>query len=94
MADKPQHNPTDPQSQRKALEDAERHANAKQPRNFKDDAMQDKQVRVEPDGTGPTSTGSFDADEDQARGSGNDTPDADRGKTTADENAPAKKSSR
>lgn len=73
MSDKPQHNPTDPESQRKALEEAERRANARQPRNFKDDALKDKQVRVEPDGTGPTSTGSFDTEEDREHGSGNPT---------------------
>jgi len=66
--------PTDPAQQRKDLEDAERKANNKQPRNFKDDALTDKQVHVEPDGTGPTSTGSFDTEEDRQRHSGNPTP--------------------
>lgn len=74
MTDKPSSpEPLGPEQQRKALEDAERRAHAKQPRNFKDDAMKDKQVRVEPDGTGPTSTETFDTEEDQKRGSGNDT---------------------
>ena len=65
---------TDPAQQRKDLEDAERKANEKQPRNFKDDALTDKQVHVEPDGTGPTSTGSFDTEKDRERNSGNPKP--------------------
>lgn len=71
MADKPSTEPLGPEQQRKALEEAERRAHAKQPRNFKNDAK-DKQVRVEPDGTGPTPTETFDPEEDQKRGSGND----------------------
>ena len=67
--------PTPPQEQREDLEDSERRANRDQPRNFKEDALEDKEVRVEPDGTGPTSTGTFDAPEDQQRGSGNDKKD-------------------
>jgi hypothetical protein len=51
--------------------DSARRANRDEPRNFKEDALEDKEVRVEPDGTGPTSTGSFDAPEDERRGSGN-----------------------
>lgn len=62
--------PTDPAKQREALLDAERKAHAGQPRNFKEDALKDKVVRVEPDGTGPTSTGSFDPQADQQQGSG------------------------
>ncbi len=57
--------------QRQALLDSERRANAQQPRNFKDDALSDKIVSVKPDGTGPTSTESFDPATDQASGSGN-----------------------
>lgn len=70
MPRKPRTTPVDPAKQRKDLEDAERSAHENQPRNFKDDALTDKQVRVEPDGTGPTSTGTFDTEEDQKRGSG------------------------
>ena len=62
----------DPQAQREALLDAQREANADQPRNFKEDALGDKVVDVEPDGTGPTSTESFDPPQDQAAGSGNE----------------------
>lgn len=61
---------TDPEQQREALLEAQRRANAGQPRNFKDDALTDKVVRIEPDGTGPTSTGTLDPQADQARGSG------------------------
>jgi hypothetical protein len=64
--------PTPAPAQREALLDNERRANRDEPRNFKDDALTDKEVRVEPDGTGPTSTGTFDTDKDQGRGSGND----------------------
>ena len=65
-------NSADAASQREALLDAQRRANAQQPRNFKEDALDDKVVDVEPDGTGPTSTESFDPPEDQSAGSGND----------------------
>jgi len=63
-----------PDAQRQALLDAERAAHADQPRSFKDDALTDKIVSVEPDGTGPTSTQSFDAPQDQRAGSGNNQP--------------------
>ena len=63
--------PTPPDKQREDLLESERRANRDQPRNFKEDALEDKEVRVEPDGTGPTSTGTFDAPEDQQKGSGN-----------------------
>jgi hypothetical protein len=63
--------PTPPLQQREALLDNQREANQDEPRNFKDDALTDKRVEVEPDGTGPTSTRTFDAPEDRARGSGN-----------------------
>lgn len=63
--------PTPPEEQRKDLIDSERRANRDQERNFKEDALEDKEVRVEPDGTGPTPTGTFDAPEDQQQGSGN-----------------------
>ncbi|MED5618442.1 hypothetical protein [Ideonella sp. BN130291] len=56
--------PTDktpkPDAQRDALLDSERQANKDQPRNFKDDALTDKVVKVEPDGTGPSPMGSLD----------------------------------
>ena len=64
----------DAQSQREALLDAQREAHADQPRNFKEDALADKVVEVEPDGTGPTGTETFDPPKDQSAGSGNDTP--------------------
>jgi hypothetical protein len=54
-----------PADQRDALLDAQRKANEQQPRNFKDDALDDKVVSVEPDGTGPTPTESFDPQEDR-----------------------------
>ena len=60
-----------PSKQRKDLLDAERAANKDEPRNFKDDALTDKRVEVEPDGTGHTPTGAFDAPEDRAQKSGN-----------------------
>jgi hypothetical protein len=66
--------PVPPEQQRDELLDSERKANREQPRNFKEDALTDKEVRVEPDGTGPTSTGTFDAPKDQQRDSGNDAP--------------------
>jgi len=62
--------PGSPQAQRDALIEAERAANAQQPRNFKDDALTDKIVSVEPDGTGPTSTRTFDTEADRQSGSG------------------------
>jgi hypothetical protein len=58
--------------QRDALLDSQRRANEGQPRNFKEDALNEKIVTVEPDGTGPTPTDTFDADADQALGSGGD----------------------
>ena len=62
----------DAEAQRRGLLDAQRTANQDQPRNFKDDALTDKVVRVEPDGTGPTSTGAFDPERDRQHGWGND----------------------
>ena len=59
-------------NQRDALLDSQRRANQGQPRNFKEDALTDKELTVEPDGTGPTSTGTFDTDTDQSLGSGDD----------------------
>lgn len=41
-------------AQRDALLRSEREAHEQQPRNFKEDALSDKQVHVEPDGTGPS----------------------------------------
>jgi hypothetical protein len=62
----------DPKKQNKELADAEHRANATQPRNFADDRLTDKQVHVEPDGTGPTPTDSFDSEKDRERGSGSE----------------------
>lgn len=64
--------PADTSDQRDALLDAQRRANQDHPRNFKEDALTEKVVRVEPDGTGPTPTETFDTDTDQALGSGGD----------------------
>ena len=74
MAEPSSTKPTAPEQQREDLLDAQRRAHRDEPRNFKEDALDDKVVRVEPDGTGPTSTGTFDATEDQPRGSGNPPP--------------------
>ncbi len=63
--------PGDGTDQRDALLEAQRRANQGRPRNVKEDALTDKLVTVEPDGTGPTSTGTFDSDTDQALHSGN-----------------------
>ena len=63
--------PTSPEQQREQLLDAQRKANEDSPRNFKEDALDDKQVHIEPDGTGPSSTESLDPQADQAKGSGN-----------------------
>jgi len=57
--------------QREALLESQRRANKDSPRNVREDALTDKVVTVEPDGTGPTSTGTFDAATDQALNSGN-----------------------
>jgi hypothetical protein len=63
---KPSHTqPVPPVQQREAVLESERQANRDEPRNFKDDALTDKVVRVEPDGTGPTPTQTFDAPKDQ-----------------------------
>jgi hypothetical protein len=59
--------PMPPKQQREALLDSERAANRDEPRNFKDDALTDKVVSVEPDGTGPTPTETFDAPQDRER---------------------------
>jgi hypothetical protein len=53
----------DPEAQRQALLEAQRKANSQQPRNFKEDALEDKVVHVEPDGTGPTPTETFDPED-------------------------------
>lgn len=58
------------ESQRDALLDAQRKAHRTQPDSFKEDALTDKVVSVEPDGTGPTPTETFDTDKDQRKGSG------------------------
>jgi hypothetical protein len=58
---------TPPAQQREELLDNQREANQDEPRNFKQDALDDKVVRVEPDGTGPTPTKTFDPPADQKR---------------------------
>lgn len=63
-----------PDPQADALLEAQRKAHAGQPRQVKDDAITDKVVRIEPDGTGPTPTDSMDPPADRAAGSGNPTP--------------------
>lgn len=65
--------PVPPEQQRENLLDAQRKANQDEPRNFKEDALDDKVVSIEPDGTGPSSTETMDADADRAKGSGNPT---------------------
>lgn len=62
--------PGSPQAQRDALLESERAAHEQQPRNFKEEALTDKIVSVEPDGTGPTSTQTFDTAVDRGAGSG------------------------
>ena len=62
---KPAQKPASPGEQRDRLLDNERAANRDQPRNFKDDALTDKVVSIEPDGTGPSPTGSMDPDRDR-----------------------------
>jgi hypothetical protein len=64
--------PTSPDRQREEILDSQRKAHRDEPRNFREDALRDKIVHVEPDGTGPTSTGTFDAPRDERQGSGND----------------------
>jgi hypothetical protein len=61
---------SEPQQQRERLLDSERAANRDQPRNFKDDALTDKRVHIDPDGTGPSPTETMDPerDHDAARG--------------------------
>jgi hypothetical protein len=54
-----------PAKQRDDLLDAEREANRDEPRNFKEDALTDKVISVEPDGTGPTPTETFDPAQDR-----------------------------
>jgi hypothetical protein len=65
--------PEAPEQQRDQLLDNQREANRPGARNFKDDALSDKVVSVEPDGTGPTSTETFDPARDRAKGSGGPT---------------------
>lgn len=74
MSAKSHTKPMPPKQQREALLDSERTANRDEPRNFKDDALSDKVVSVEPDGTGPTSTETFDAPQDRQRRKGAQTP--------------------
>ena len=54
-----------PDKQRDGLLDTERKANRGEPRNFKEDALTDKVISVEPDGTGPTPTETFDPEQDR-----------------------------
>ena len=54
--------------QRDALLESERAANREQPRNFKDDALTDKRVDIEPDGTGPSPMDTLDAPSDRPAG--------------------------
>ena len=56
--------PAEATEQRDALLESQRKANRQQPRNFKEDALTDKEVHVEPDGTGPSPMGSLDAPEE------------------------------
>jgi len=65
MSAKSHTKPVPPKQQREALLDSERAANRDEPRNFKEDALSDKVVSVEPDGTGPTPTETFDAPQDR-----------------------------
>lgn len=67
--DKPDPKPSSPDEQRDRLLDNERAANRDQPRNFKDDALKDKVVSIEPDGTGPSPTESMDPERDRREGS-------------------------
>jgi hypothetical protein len=62
------------EQQRQKLLDAQREANSGTPRNFKEDALTNKVVSIEPDGTGPTPTETLDPEEDQRRGSGSGKP--------------------
>jgi hypothetical protein len=57
--------PIPPAKQRDVVLDAERNANRTEPRNFKEDALTDKVISVEPDGTGPTPTETFDPEQDR-----------------------------
>lgn len=67
------------EAERQRVLDTARDANREQPRNFKDDALTDKVVQVEPDGTGPTPTDAFDPPTDREAGSGSDPLPADKG---------------
>ena len=60
--------PADAETQRRELLDAQRRANQNQPRNFKEDALDEKVVHMEPDNTGPTPTETFDPVEDRHTG--------------------------
>ena len=62
---RPTTKPTPPAKQREDLLDSERKANRDSPRNFKEDALTDKVISVEPDGTGPTPTETFDPEQDR-----------------------------
>ena len=65
--------PIPPAKQREDLLDSERKANRDEPRNFKEDALTDKIITVEPDGTGPTPTETFDPEQDR-KGESNQDP--------------------
>ena len=72
MPSKSKIRPLPPDQQRDKLLDSERAANRDEPRNFKQDALDEKMISVEPDGTGPTSTETLDPAQDRERGSGGD----------------------
>jgi hypothetical protein len=57
---------TNSEKQRHALLDAQRKAHEDDNRGVKNDALTDKVITVEPDGTGPTPTESFDPEADQS----------------------------
>ncbi|MCR5867493.1 MAG: hypothetical protein ACK4PH_20170 [Aquincola tertiaricarbonis] len=73
MTDSAHTTPVPPDQQRENLLDAQRKAHQDEPRNFKEDALDDKVVSIEPDGTGPSSTETMDPDVDRDKGSGNPT---------------------
>jgi len=68
--------PAPPAKQRDDLLDAERKANRTGRRNFKEDALTDKVISVEPDGTGPTPTKTFDPEQDRKDDPSQDRPQA------------------
>jgi hypothetical protein len=63
----------DPESQRQRLLESQRKAHRDEPDSVKEEALTDKVVHIQPDGTGPSSTGTMDPRADRANGSGNPT---------------------